>query len=261
MDYEIILEGFPNLVDGLAHFFDEKCPNEIVKYRPDLRIIEPSYCKDGRIKHNKSIHTQSFDYGWRGARATARCTPGIQPCFALGQSATNTISVVKRYNLVLLPRNERPMNPVVVNVSLLLHIPTEQPTITQPLAISDFSSTMNCENTIRTTELPIPVEISSDINTIGESCSSDMFGDNNNSVASQPSIGEIDFGNYAYRQDRGIEQHRQVIGEMDSLDEKMKKLSVENSHGFSTIEEKSQVGKKKMRSLPKQVLESVWLKI
>lgn len=86
MDYEIILEGFPNLVDGLAHFFDEKCPNEIVKYRPDLRIIEPSYCKDGRIKHNKSIHTQSFDYGWRGARATARCTPRrSNPALPLGK--------------------------------------------------------------------------------------------------------------------------------------------------------------------------------
>jgi HNH endonuclease len=90
-EFKIFLEGFPDLVEGLSNFFDEECPNKIVKYKSNWGIIEPGYCKEGRMTHNRKI----------------------------SQPLEGVCGVVKDYNILLLPRGENKTNPIIVTVQLI----------------------------------------------------------------------------------------------------------------------------------------------
>ena len=57
-EYKLVLDGFPDLVSALTEFFDEEAPSEIVMYKPNLRTLEPAYCKTARIGHNKKIEKE-----------------------------------------------------------------------------------------------------------------------------------------------------------------------------------------------------------
>jgi HNH endonuclease len=88
-EHNIFLQEFADIVESLSSFFDEECPNEIVKYKSDWSIIEPAYCRDGRINHNKNIG-----------------------------SSGNSCRVVKEYNIRILPREEDQTNTEIITIFL-----------------------------------------------------------------------------------------------------------------------------------------------
>jgi len=89
-EYKVILEeGFPTLVEGLVEFFDEECSNEIVRYKPDMNIIEPAYCKDGRVRHNRNVGTSRISH-----------------------------KVVRDYNILSLQKGENGINQIILTIWL-----------------------------------------------------------------------------------------------------------------------------------------------